>query len=409
MSEDEAVAAAIRGLDRGGLTDFVASLWTARGWTVEREGDLLRVRGGGEERVLAPVPGSRLPGERAVPDGADAVVTPDAGAFENVGVEVIGPVDLGAMLRYGVPPETSERLCREHFGSPLDELALPASVRARRSLASLPLRRIGVSVALLVAVAMLAVTFPLNSLLATGAGPAGSNDTGSTAAPASVVEPVEEPPRTTIPRTEVDLEGLNESAVTPERVAAAHRSALYSFPYESSVTYTYVNVDGTTRTRSRTITQVGERFVEQVHGDGIDSIERYDNGTATFVATFDNGSRVYRRAAEDSPDPRNRSARRIGRYLTTGDLIVRGTSSVEGVRTVLVVGEGNSGWEGKPEWMTVTNYSVEAMFDRNGLIRRMTVDYRTARGTDARVTWRYRELGLGEFEAPSWYEREFGT
>jgi hypothetical protein len=121
------------------------------------------------------------------------------------------------------------------------------------------------------------------------------------------------------------------------------------------------------------------------------------------VAEFRNGSVVYRRAEEQPPDPRNRSSRLIERHLSTGDLEVRGTSSVGGVVTVLVVGEG------APEWLDARNYSVEAMFDQNGLVRRMTVSYERPEDARVRMRWRYRQLELGEFEPPNWCEQEFAT
>ncbi len=398
--EEEAVAAALRGLDREELSAFVADLWAARGWDVERDGDVIRVRNGDEERALAPIPATRL-GARSVPEAADTTVTPDPGTVGESGTRIVDAERLVEMLRYGVPPEATERLATEHLGAPVADLDLPAAVRGRRALGTLPLRRLGVSVALLAVAATLALTLPLNSLLAAGTAPADSNDTGNAAAPASVVSSNAEP-ATTVPRTEIDLPGLNESAITAASVVSAHRATLYRLPYEMGMTQTVTVPDGETRIRTRTVAQVGERYTLEERGDGIENRELYDNGTATFVATFENDSRVYRRVAEELPDPRNESVQHVSSYLATEEPIkVRGQVSVNGVRTVLVVGEGS------PGQLNATNYSVEALFDRNGLIRRMTATYDRPDGSDVRVTWRYRQLGLGEFEAPTWYEQEF--
>ncbi len=99
--------------DRDALTEFVADLYAARGYEVDRPAEgLLRLRPGGRTLTVRPTDGS------PVPPGVDAVVTAGATAADEAaeGVDVVDAGTLREHLAYAVDREDARELLGEHFG-----------------------------------------------------------------------------------------------------------------------------------------------------------------------------------------------------------------------------------------------------------------------------------------------------
>lgn len=114
----------VGGLDRAEFERFVAAVWRARGYTVDREAGLLVATPAGadgaaaERSVWVHQPGRwPLSGGESPPAAADVVVTsapdsPDAGDRRVIGVE-----DLHGMVFYGIDRDTCRELFVEFFGA----------------------------------------------------------------------------------------------------------------------------------------------------------------------------------------------------------------------------------------------------------------------------------------------------
>jgi hypothetical protein len=120
VPSEAAFARRYRSLSAAERREFVAALWTARGWERARRADASNVvavrRDGRERRVAVGTP---------VPDDADTVVgdgsNPPLSASprrraEAVGATYLSPADLRERLLYGIDRDAADRLFRERFG-----------------------------------------------------------------------------------------------------------------------------------------------------------------------------------------------------------------------------------------------------------------------------------------------------
>lgn len=97
------------------FASFVADLWQARGWSVEREGAVLRVTDGpvGGDRVLFP----RAAGDaRSIPDGVDVIVAAGDPDGLDVDARLVGPQAVYEIVRYGLEGRDSDRLATDYLG-----------------------------------------------------------------------------------------------------------------------------------------------------------------------------------------------------------------------------------------------------------------------------------------------------
>jgi hypothetical protein len=120
---EEAFEQLFRGLSPDRRMAFVAGLWSARGWAVERrDGDLVAKKQGAERRIRVVAPGRlRTP---AV-DSADVVVpSRDSPALReatgDADADYVPPAALRERLLYGVDREAAVALFETTFGQPLD-------------------------------------------------------------------------------------------------------------------------------------------------------------------------------------------------------------------------------------------------------------------------------------------------
>jgi len=321
------------GLDAAALTAFVAAVYDARGWDVDRDGDDLLVRPGGERDWLRlVVDPDRLPAD------ADRVVVPalaaDAGAD---GTQVIDAAALLELLRYAVDDETRTRLFGEFFdrdpaefeaptgaddgwgGSPVAERSAspptatpsaPADATDATSdtpAASPPTLAIGVVILLVVGGAALAVgpsLVPFGDGEAPTDAVAGGNATpGDTAATASSDDaPLgsaagdESAPSTDAGTTAVDgplPPGVGPSGIeNASALVDAHEAALDNRSYRLSVVAReFVGGSPTAVARERTVVDGPTRYRSDVRVIGtfrqepraIGSVSTYANGTTRFV------------------------------------------------------------------------------------------------------------------------------
>ncbi|TKX57656.1 hypothetical protein EXE44_09160 [Halorubrum sp. SS7] len=158
--------------------EFVAALWTARGWErVDRadESNVVVVRRGGRERRVAvgtPVPSDA---DAVVGDGARRLLSASPRRrAEAVGAAYVSPADLRERLLYGLDRDAADRLFRERFGVSLATAAsadegVREGVRGR-------LERVRRAAAddrsALLAVALAAVLVAALAVLAAGGAPA---------------------------------------------------------------------------------------------------------------------------------------------------------------------------------------------------------------------------------------------
>jgi len=110
----ETVRDCLAGLDAAALTEFVAAVYAARGWTVEREGD-------GD--LLATPPGADPPRRLAVScDDAVAVSVRHEGEVTTLDAD-----DVGRMAWYALDSTARERLFRDFFDADPDAFDAPST------------------------------------------------------------------------------------------------------------------------------------------------------------------------------------------------------------------------------------------------------------------------------------------
>ncbi len=408
--ERAAIRAAVGRLGQGEFREFVADLWAARGWTVERDGDLLRVRKGGDTATLRPAVGWRA--RVAAPDDA-VLVTPAVG----VGATVDGD-DLVGMVRHAVDDRTARRLCRDHLGGEPDELRLPVRRRARRAagrLRGLPVRRAGVAAAAVLVVAA-GLVVALGGAGPFGAGTQGDDGAGTSpgtngtagANGAALAGAGATPTPTAAPQV-AGVPGAGTDGITdPAALAAAHRDRLRELSYRETFTRTTTG-EGLRRIRRETVTSADVRYVNRTRvtetGSTAAAVDRFYDGTDRYRARFENGSFVYDRRP-GAGTPAARTAERLGRHLAAANTSYEGVTRTDGDRFFRFVGDG------APEGSAARNYTVEALVDPAGFVGRLSVSYErpAANGTRrVETTLRYDEVGSATVSPPLWFEREFGA
>jgi hypothetical protein len=321
-------------LDAAALTAFVAAVYDARGWAVERDGDDLLVRAGGERDPLRLVVAPDRP-----PADADRVVVPtltaDADAADAADARVLDAAALLELVWYAVDDADRARLFRDFFDrdpadfeattgagastvvpeSPVGSTGVPsqssdapaAATTGDDTADSSPLlrRRLAVAVMVLLVVGGVAVAVAVGPTLVpssdggeatdvvveneTGTAAAADARFGSTAgggsAPSADAGAVTAdgplPPGVTASGIE------NASALVD-----AHEAALDNRSYRLSVVAReFVGGTPTAVARERTVVESPTRYRSDVHTIGtfrqepraIGTVSAYANGTTRFV------------------------------------------------------------------------------------------------------------------------------
>ncbi len=138
-------------LDRAALREFVADLWTARGYETTIDDGLVRARTDTETVRIAV--GDR-PDDAAGPT-VDVLVAPPGRGVDPDG-RVLDTEDLAEMLRYAVGPGAARSICERHFGAPPAVLSSSPTRRIRRGVAALA-ERTPPAVVVIAAVVVLAL------------------------------------------------------------------------------------------------------------------------------------------------------------------------------------------------------------------------------------------------------------
>jgi hypothetical protein len=433
------VEAQLARLDTETLGSLVADAWVARGFEVERDGDVLVATRDGATATLWVVGGRKRWWRRGVtmPEReVDVVVAPGAGervrtAAGDRGARFVDATGLWELLWYGVDRPTATAICERYLGAPPESLRPPLTVRARRRLDAVERPTSGTT--FVAAVVVLAVL-----LVAAGVGPAslwpgqadtaGSDDFDNFRAETGLDEPpgrVGTAPFVTTAESAAgrsndsnvsSIPGLTADGIVDlTALASAHERAVTNRSYTLWLDV-YEPQDGDPTgprvQRDIDITVEGDRYflVTETEVDGnrtrIGSV--YHEGETWFVREPDGAnetSGTWRRvAAEDAaalgPNPFVLGRTGVSQFLSTPESTVTGRVD-EGGRTLYrVVGRGPP--EG-PFSGQMTNYTVVALVDPTGFVVDLTVDYTVATSgqpSRIRLEWTYGRLGATTVDAP---------
>jgi hypothetical protein len=428
------------------VTAFVADLYAARGWTVDRRGEYeLVVSDGDRERRVAVVhPDANPPSVLAA--RADTVVVPDDAPGAVDGADLVDAGALRQQLAYAVDRPVARRLLRSHFGwSPADPDAenaggdrgadgtdggsgtLPGAPGA-----GLPGPDGGgwplLAVALLVVVAggVVAVGEMASGTPALTTGSAGTDDSPPTLTPVSPSEetatPSDDEPsfEGTLPppgdrESSREFSGLppgvNQSGgIDPPRLASAHRSLLENTSYRLTITNRQFVDDQPAGVYSETVRVVnGTRYRTDVTRRGtlpgptlaIAGIDTYANGSVKYERV--NGSRAERESAVLY----DRFGQTQERYLR-GFLEVRESAIVDNhSETFYIVTEGN------PVYV-LENTTGSVVVTESGLVRRAQWTYDVVGnwggydGVSGSFEVRVSGVGSTTVREPDWVNRTAG-
>lgn len=390
-------------LDRDGRGAFVADLWEARGFETDRDGDTVEA-GDGDRSVRI-----RVLADGDTPDGdaVDAVVAPGGVDGPVDGVAVIDAATLAEMLNYAVSRPVARDLCARHFGAPPGELERP--------------RRYGE------AVVGLAVFGAVVVLLAVGAvlGFAGMPGPGDGAGPERPDGPAVDAPATATPGTGADGRadgtppGVDGGGIADLGVlAAAHSATLEGRPHTVRFDRSRPRDLDPNRTRVRREVDIaveGGRYLArkaEVAGGNRTYLGAVYHERGVFYSADWNESaqRHHRILRLDSrnvlvPKPYELRDSLVERYLSTPETRLNGTVDRDGRTHYRIEGRGVPT---RSTLADVENYSVVALVDPRGLVRRVTVEY-----TDSvpgatyrtRIEITYVRIGATSVERPDWYDR----
>jgi hypothetical protein len=427
----------LRRLGEGELAAFVRDLYRARGYDARTDDGLVFVADGDRELTVCVVPATRLPtASSPTPNHhVDAVVTAGDGTGRGgtlaaaLDARLETAADVGEMLRFAVPDETTRELCLDHLGTPPDEMVPPALRRAQSTAAETVqttrarTERTRATVGDAVdgpvgrAAGALVVVALAIAVGTSGVSPfaGGQSDAERTAANLTTDEfgSGERPAVNAAPPTQV-VPVRSDGTVKVESLAAAHRRALADTSYLLFRTYTGPARDGAAGERivQRTMVARGDdpyRVEQQTTtcGGSIRMTHLYYDGKDLYGASY-NGTYTYQRIPTDPrylTTPAEAIARHVEYYLTTTNTVVTNpTVEYDGVR---VVASGQPTGSGLDD---VENYTAEAVVDEDGIVRHMRVEYDVVGGPQNVVfEFRYTELGTTEVRAPGWYTERWGN
>lgn len=399
----------LRTLGEDGLERFVADLWRARGWTVERSGGSLVVehprRGVRRTVETRAVPWWHP--SPAPPDGSDADLTVVNRPFPDAPRSVVDASDLYEMVRYAIDDDA-----RADLLASMRDATDTAALRAFRRLPSVTPARVA---AVFLGVTLLVTAVAGLAVLPTG-GPAPADDRGPTTPPGTAVEAA----GPTGPVTTADPgefpPGLTVGGVSdPEALAAAHAGEVAGRPrtlvirvekYEDSRRWaTYVE---------RVVIQDHDVFASAIEFEGTaDGLPPVTAATEVYVNGEDAAVNVEPplasdpQAAADSV-PRNPSAflGRVRPYLRRA-LAVEGTDVVATRRgpngTVYrVEGTHAPGLSGRDE-------SVRAVVTSTGAVWTLRHEYERPVADGSIVVTIDYEFGPTTVERPAWVGSDVET
>ena len=419
----------VRRLDSGAFADFVAAVWSARGWTVDRESGLVVARDGERTKHLLPVTVDRL--GRPAPaserrTGIDEVVLAGDGVSLDGGTlrdeiegdpAVIDGTALVDAYLYGISSAARERIAEYAFGGPLASLRPPLWRRLGRRIGAVRVSR-HTALAVVVAAIALAGVFGMQATLAGPGGDPPAESVSTTATPHDSVTPTAKP---TGPPGSAGVPGVGPNgSVTLDRTLEAHSRQLTGRSYRITRTYRGPPADGATDQtflRNRRLATTPLRSSIEVRSTWTNGSQRgtedlYYDGRHWYRASYLSGSFNYGNA---SGDPgllvvNTDGSDTLERYLlTSGDLVATDRRMTDdGVRYRLV-------GEGAPRstpFAGASNYTVTATVDRDGVVHRLNASYLLSiegERVPVSIDWRLEPDEDLVVEPPLWYRQEFAT
>jgi hypothetical protein len=433
----QAVRNRVGRLDAEKFADFVAAVWSARGWSVERDAGLLVARDGERQRRLAPVAVDRFgrpaplserwtDADVVVLAGDRAAVADDLDEFRTV-LDVSELVD---MFLYGIDSAVRERIAERYFGRSLAAIRPPAWRRFAggvgrlvRGLRSVHVPREFVLVAIVImafAGGLIVLQDELTGTEIDGGPPANGV---STVTPIDPTTPTPDTPQSNpgVPLGATDVPGVrSDGTVDSDRLLEAHRRTLDGQSYSRTQSYQrpppsdepgrgLLRRETVERTPLRTLVEVRTTWT---NGSQRGTMDLYSDGEHWYRAIYREGSFAYRNVSrQDSlvtvfPT----GANTLERSLRTSEnlSIEERRSTADGVRYRIV----GIGAPTDSRFEDATNYSVTALVDRRGVVHELSANYTLptdSREARASFYWTLdidRDLVVG---APGWYRAEFAN
>jgi len=403
-------------LDRDGRGAFVADLWEARGFETDRDGNTVEASDGDRTvriRVLAD--GSTPDGDG---DAVDAVVAPGGVDGSVDGVEVIDSATLAEMLDYAVDRPVARDLCARHFGAPPEKLEHPR--RYGEGVGGVAVSLFGAVVVLLAVGAVLGFA----GMPGPGDGTGGPAAGGSTPA-ADGPDPGIDDPSMADPGTAADERadgtppGVTEGGIADlDALAAAHSATLEGQSHMVRFDRSRPRDLDPNRTRVRRDVDIaveGGRYLarktEVAGGNRTYLGAVYHERGVFYSADYNESARRHHRILRlDSrnvlvPTPYELRDSLVERYLSTPETRLNGTVDREEGTHYRIEGQGVPT---RSALADVENYSVVALVDPRGLVRKVTVEYtNSVPGATyrTRLEITYGRLGETSVERPDWYDR----
>ncbi len=405
---DRRFADAFERLDRSDRLDLIETLWTERGWTVDREGNLLVATRESESKQI------RV-GSAAGPDD-DILVTIDRRRVrldENADVSVWGPAAVRDMLLYGIDRETAESVYETFFDRSLyyEESTLEPSPGL---LNRVPVfKTAAVVVVLLVAVAA-AAGVPLSFSDSTPEFDRntefdGSDRFGNTT---NESQPVTSEPDATESRYPpgLDADGVGDIGAVREAHLNGVMGSSYTFAIRESGPSNHTTYPGAVSHRLRGTVEnrtsyemrqrleyppAGERANRtlQLYADGE---ERYAQWTYNNETSFQNTSF---RGNDDTEAVARMMAIAISRYLDTNETRVE-ANDVFGRPAFIVRATGEPNQIEEP----VENYQALAVIRPDGTVDLLQVLYSPV-GTNETARYDMQLFAWsGTIDEPQWYK-----
>lgn len=405
---DRRFANAFERLDRSDRLALLEALWTERGWTVDRDGNLLIGRRGDESK--------RIRVGSATTPGDDILVTIDRRRVqldENTDVSVWDASDVRDLLLYGIDREAANAIYESIFGRSLyyEDSTLEPSPGL---LDQVPIFKTAAVVLLLLVAVAAAAGVPLSISDSTPEFDRntefdGSDRFGNSTNESLQETPAREPAQSNYPPG-LDTDGVDDiDAVREAHLNALVRSS-YTFAisesgpqnhttYPSAVTH---HLDGTVE--NRTSYKMHQRLEYPPGSDRANrTLDLYANGEERYAQwTYDNQT-TFQNTSFRGTDDTEAVARMMGnailRYLDTNETRVE-ANEVFGRQAFVVRATGTPNQIDGP----VQNYQALAVIRPDGTVDLLKVLY-TPTGANESVRYDMQLFPWsGTIDDPEWYE-----
>jgi len=420
----------VRRLDSEGFADFVAAVWSARGWTVERENALVVARDGERTQRILPVAVDWLGRPVPVADrrvdvdtvvtADDAIAPPDDLAGEPTVVDATALVDT---FLYGIDSSAADRIAVSCFGTSVAGIEAPLWRRLGRRITRVRVSRRAALVSLVLLALVVGGVALQAGLSALGAdrSPNGVSTPTPSATTATPMPGESTPESVDSPPDSIEVPGVGtDGSVTADRLIEAHSQRLTGRSYQIRRSYRGPPADGETDQtflRSRTLATTPLRSLIEVRTTWTNGSQRgtedlYYDGQFWYRAQYRAGS-ISHGNSSGAPDllvVNTDGTQTLERYLqTSGRLVVtERRPTADGVRYLI---EGR-GAPRTTAFAGAANYTVTALVAPDGVVQQLSATYTLAiddRRVPVSLDWRLERDEELVIEPPIWYRQEFAT